>query len=57
MGPRVFSDTGYRFRKNIYSHTETWNPFQFATIDEFYDVTLFNTDTFENIDENFEYIA
>lgn len=40
------SDTGYRMKKNIYLETGMWFPFG-GRQTEFYDIKLYNSDTFE----------
>jgi len=46
-----FSDTGYRFRKNTFYHTDEWIPFHSREEEYFYDITRFNSDTF-NVEED-----
>ena len=43
----LYTDTGYRFVKNIFEKQDQWIPFFPNTKIEFYDLNLFNHDTFE----------
>jgi len=42
-----FSDTGYRFRKNDFNRIDKWYPFGLQVIDTFFDLTFYNSDTFD----------
>ena len=42
-----FSDTGYRFRKNIFNRNDEWAPFSNESEEEFYDILQYNSDTFD----------
>ena len=46
ISPGYFSDTGYRFRRNTFFRDDEWHPFYEKTVEEFYDSTLYNSDTF-----------
>ena len=41
-----FSDTGYRFRKNEFNRAENWYPFGGLVKERFFDITIYNSDTF-----------
>ena len=45
MSAGLFSDTGYRLRKNVFSRYDDWVPFIKLVINEFYDLLLYNSDT------------
>ena len=45
MTAGLFSDTGYRFRKNVFERYDTWVPWSKEVTNVFYDLTLFNSDT------------
>ena len=45
-----YSDTGYRFRRNVFDHIDEWYPGSQSNTHEFFDVTNYNSDTIE-IDE------
>jgi len=45
MTPGSFSDTGYRFRRNIFERYDDWVPWSKIIINEFYDCTFYNSDT------------
>ena len=45
LKPGFFSDTGYRFRENVFEMTDSWIPGVPGKVKKFYDVTLFNSDT------------
>ena len=53
-----YSDTGYRFRKNVFQRNRSW----YSVIDDqdletvFYDLQHYNTDTFD-VDPDFQFIA
>ena len=40
-----YSDTGYRFRKNIMDYSNSWSPFTSSKSLSFYDIKIFNSDT------------
>jgi len=46
MKAGFFSDTGYRFRKNIFHRDDFWYPFAWDAYNYFYDIKFFNSDTF-----------
>ena len=39
------SDTGYRFRKNKFDRNDEWFPFIGLSVETFYDLVFFNSDT------------
>ena len=47
-----YSDTGYRFRKNTFYRTDEWYPFYQSDQEQFYDTTVYNSDTFLVDDNN-----
>jgi len=42
----TYSDTGYRFRKNVFEREDEWYPFYPKNSSKFYDFTLFNSDIY-----------
>ena len=46
LGPNTFSDTGYRFRRNLFELNDKWTPGSMSSDLEFFDVTHYNTDVF-----------
>lgn len=51
----VYTDGGFRLRKNIFSHISHWL-YQNEKLRTFYDIQLFNHDTFE-VHKDFNYSA
>ena len=45
MAPGKFSDGGYRFRENYFSKEDSWIPGVPSTIQKFFDIILFNSDS------------
>ena len=52
----MFTDTGYRFRRNSYQKQSNWLSFTDKQT-TFYDIVHHNTDTFINTNPNFNQIA
>ena len=44
LRPGLFSDTGYRFRKNIFERIDNWVPGFSEIKNKFYDIRLYNSD-------------
>jgi len=47
MKSSKFSDTGYRFRKNEFNRHDKWYPFGEKVLETFFDITFYNSDTFD----------
>ena len=45
MAPGSFTDSGYRFRRNIFDRKDHWIPYYEDFQHIYYDVLLFNSDT------------
>ena len=45
MGGGKSSDTGFRFRSNVWNRDDSYIPFAPAGVDHFYDIILYNSDT------------
>ena len=43
----IFSDTGYRFRRNTFERYDDWVPWSKTVENEFYDLKFFNSDTMQ----------
>lgn len=51
-----FTDTGLRYRRNIWYRRDEWIPFIKLGVDRFYNIKQFNSDTL-TVDEDFPIIA
>ena len=51
MTDGLFTDAGYRFRRNTFDRLDYWYPFIESTEQTFWDVKVFNSDTFLTGDE------
>lgn len=52
IGPGKFSDTGYRFRKNMFKGLDHWVPFMFEKDKDFWDYIFYSTDTVDVVPDN-----
>ena len=47
LKPGVFTDAGYRYRKNTLDKVDLWVPGWYKEKEHFYDVTFFSSDEIE----------
>lgn len=45
MRPGIFSDAGYRYRQNVFEKQDFWIPGISSSVEKFYDVTFFSSDS------------